>query len=345
MSRLSLHAAAGLMAVTFAFGLTSACGGGSPLSPTPVAAPSRLIAGTTAVSPLGVVIAAVSPPSGPTSGATPITITGEDFAEGAIVLLGDLPALDVVVLSSMAITAITPAHAEGAVDVIVTNLDGQSATLAGGYTYTPTPSVAPTIEAVSPPSGPATGGTEIVIFGRNFANRATVALGAWPAVNVAVLSETTITAITPRHEAGTVDVTVVNADGQMGTLSGAYTYVADPSAADLVVTITSAGVTPKELRVPVGSRVTFVNNDSRAHDIESDPHPIHNECPAINQVGFIRPGESKQTGVFAVERTCGYHDHTQSTNQALRGTIVVVPASASARVRQQRARPLVEVSR
>lgn len=334
-ARGAISAAGVLLVITIALGLTSACGGdhGSPLLPTPLAAPSRLSAGATAFSPLSVAIVAVSPSSGPTSGGTPITITGDDFAEGTIVLLGDLPALDVVILTSTAITAITPAHAEGAVDVIVTSPDGESAALAGGYTYTPEPSVAPMIKAVSPPSGPATGGTEIVISGGNFAEGATVTLGASPATNVVVLGDTTITAITPPHEEVAVDVTVINPDGRIGTLPGAYTYVAGQSPADLVVTITPSGVTPRELRVPVGSRVTFVNSDSRAHDVESDPHPIHTECPVINEVGFIRPGESKQTGAFVVERTCGYHDHNQSTNQALRGTIVVVPASVAAGLR------------
>jgi plastocyanin len=272
---------------------------------------------------------AVSPSRGPASGGTPITITGDDFAPGAIVLFDGLPALNVVVLTSTTIAAVTPAHGEGALDVVVTNPNGESVILAGGYTYTTESAVAPMIEAVSPPSGPATGGTEIVISGRGFAEGATVNLGAWPAMNVVLLSEITVTATTSPHGEGTFDVTVINPDGHFGTFPGAYTYVADAPPDDLVVTITPAGVTPKELRVPVGSRVTFVNSDSRAHDIESDPHPIHTDCSAVSGVGFIRLGESKQTGVFEVERTCGYHDHNQSTNRALQGTIVVISASVA----------------
>lgn len=202
-----------------------------------------------------------------------------------------------------------------------------------GRATAPLQSVAPTIEAVSPPSGPTTGGMEIVISGSGFAEGATVTLGAWPATNVAVLSDTIITAITSPHDEGTFDVTVISPDGQTATLPGAYTYVANQPTVDVIVTITSSGVTPKDLEVPVGSRVTFVNNNSRAHDIQSDPHPIHTDCPVLNEVGFIRPGESKQTGVFAVERACGYHDHNQSSNPALRGRIVVVPVSVAAGVR------------
>jgi plastocyanin len=286
-----------------------------------------------ASSPLSVATVAVSPSSGPTSGGTPITITGDGFAEGAIVLLGDVPALNVTVLASTAITAFTPPHAEGVVTVVVTNPDGEAAILPGGYAYTAESLAGPKVEAVSPPAGPTTGGSEVVISGSNFAEAAMVTLGGWPAINVAVVSDTTITATTSPHQAGTFDVAVVNLDGQFGTLTGGYTYIADQPPANLVVTITPSGVDPKELRVPVGARVTFVNNNSRAHDIESDPHPFHTDCPAINAVGFVRPGESKQTGIFEVERTCGYHDHLQDANRALRGTIVVVPVPVTAGVR------------
>ena len=31
----------------------------------------------------------------------------------------------------------------------------------------------------------------------------------------------------------------------------------------------------------VGQSVTFVNTDSRSHDMESDPHPAHTACPSI----------------------------------------------------------------
>lgn len=88
-------------------------------------------------------------------------------------------------------------------------------------------------------------------------------------------------------------------------------------------TITSAGVSPKSITVAPGTRVTFINNDSRAHDMESNPHPEHTDCPPINQVGFITPGQTKQTGNLNTVRTCGFHDHDQSDNRNLQGTIVI----------------------
>ena len=62
------------------------------------------------------------------------------------------------------------------------------------------------------------------------------------------------------------------------------------------ITVTSSGASPRTLTVPAGSRVTFVNNDSRAHEMNSDPHPSHTDCPELNQVGFLSAGQSRQTG-------------------------------------------------
>jgi plastocyanin len=74
-------------------------------------------------------------------------------------------------------------------------------------------------------------------------------------------------------------------------------------------TITSAGVSPTTLTVKAGSQVTFVNNDNQSHNMLSDPHPEHTDCPELNQVGFLSPGQSRQSGNLNTVRTCGFHDH------------------------------------
>jgi plastocyanin len=50
------------------------------------------------------------------------------------------------------------------------------------------------------------------------------------------------------------------------------------------ITITSSGVSPNSVTVPVGSRVTFVNNDSRSHQPASDTHPTHGSCPTNDDI-------------------------------------------------------------
>jgi plastocyanin len=75
------------------------------------------------------------------------------------------------------------------------------------------------------------------------------------------------------------------------------------------ITITSSGASPKTLTIPQGTRVLFVNNDSRPHNMTSDPHPEHDDCPEINQVGLLTSNQSRETGNLNTVRTCGFHDH------------------------------------
>ena len=90
------------------------------------------------------------------------------------------------------------------------------------------------------------------------------------------------------------------------------------------ITIGSDGrVTPSSVTINRGGRVTMVNNHNRAHDMSSDPHPEHTQCPEINQIGFLNPGQSRTSGNFNTARSCGFHDHNEDTNPNLKGTIVI----------------------
>ena len=89
------------------------------------------------------------------------------------------------------------------------------------------------------------------------------------------------------------------------------------------ITINNNTVSPKNIIVARGSQVTIVNNDTIEHDMNSDPHPEHTDCPEINQVGFLIPGQRRQTGNLNTPRTCGYHDHEQNTVESLHGTITI----------------------
>jgi len=90
-----------------------------------------------------------------------------------------------------------------------------------------------------------------------------------------------------------------------------------------VITIANGVASPKQITVAPGSRILFVNNDSRRHDMTSDDHPDHLECPAINQVGLLQQGQQRETGNLIVVRTCGFHDHEDPDNSNLKGQIVV----------------------
>jgi plastocyanin len=103
---------------------------------------------------------------------------------------------------------------------------------------------------------------------------------------------------------------VVNSTGSVGTVGA-------------TITITSAGVSPSQVTIAVGQSVTFVNNDSRLHDMESDRHPTHGDCPSIGNVGNVAAGQSKTTFGFAGTGTCGFHDHNNPETGSLTGRIVV----------------------
>ncbi len=96
-----------------------------------------------------------------------------------------------------------------------------------------------------------------------------------------------------------------------------------PSPANVTITISATGPTPIEVRVPVGGRVMFLNSDARPHAMSSDPIQVHTDCPPINDVGFLNPGQTGTTGVLNVARTCGYHDHTNELDATFRGRIIV----------------------
>lgn len=89
------------------------------------------------------------------------------------------------------------------------------------------------------------------------------------------------------------------------------------------ITVSSAGVTPQELTIPVGAKVTFTNADTRPHDFSGGPDPAHPECPEIDVAGFLAAGQSRQTGTFTVARSCQYHDHTFLGVPAFMGRIVI----------------------
>jgi hypothetical protein len=85
----------------------------------------------------GLAIGAVSPPSGPSTGGTTVTITGSGFTGATGVRFGAKAAKSFTVVSDTEITAVSPTHAAGTVGVRVTTPGGVSpAVPADQYTYT-----------------------------------------------------------------------------------------------------------------------------------------------------------------------------------------------------------------
>ena len=89
------------------------------------------------------------------------------------------------------------------------------------------------------------------------------------------------------------------------------------------ITISSTGVSPQNIQITAGTRVLFRNTDARPHNMSSDPHPEHTDCPEINQVGLLTPGQSRETGNLNLVQVCRFHDHDLPDSASLKGVIII----------------------
>ena len=88
------------------------------------------------------------------------------------------------------------------------------------------------------------------------------------------------------------------------------------------LTITASGISPKSATVALGSRVTIINNDTKTHEMDSNPHPEHTDCPALN-IGVLTSGQSRTSQNLTTARSCGIHDHGDPDNALWKATIAV----------------------
>ena len=109
------------------------------------------------------------------------------------------------------------------------------------------------ITRVSPNKGPLAGGTSVTINGTGFATGVTgVMFGATPAAGFSLVNDTTVSAVSPAHAAGAVDVTVTTAAGTTNiSPADQYTFGACTSA-----TASAAPASPSMVGTPVAVTVT-----------------------------------------------------------------------------------------
>ena len=110
--------------------------------------------------------------------------------------------------------------------------------------------------------------------------------------------------------------------GGGGTGPGPVTGSPGPSGATITIGANGA-VSPSSVTINVGESVTFVNAHSAPHEMNSDPHPAHTDCPQMNAVSRLEPTQTKLSNAFTTARTCGFHDHINDGNPALRGSITI----------------------
>ncbi len=177
---------------------------------------------------------------GPTAGGQTVTVVGTGFYGVmndtlTLSLGGSYATISNVSGDKTTITASTTSHLVGAVNVVAHSQAGDG-TKINGYRYFD----APTVIDVNPGQGSVSGGTDVTITGTNFYGTPDVTFGGNPATNVAVVNSTTITATTPSHAAGTVDVRVTTTSGT-GTETGAFRYTCAPGAGQQCIEATITG--------------------------------------------------------------------------------------------------------
>lgn len=171
----------------------------------------------------------INPISGPTAGGTPVVITGSNFRSGMSVTFGGSGASPVNVLNANTLSTVTPPHAAGPVNVVVSNIENESATMVNGFTYLAGGFSSVDVTSIIPTSG--TNLTPVQVNGTGFLPGAQLFICGLPAGSV-IVSATIITALAPNCPLGAQDVTVVNPDGGSDTLVDGFTYTSGGGGGD-----------------------------------------------------------------------------------------------------------------
>ena len=148
-----------------------------------------------------------------TDGTTPLVISGWDFHGLTGISVGGTAVDSWSEQHHTRLASEAPAHAAGPALVQVTGTLGASADIAAAYATYVAP---PTVTGLDVARGPVAGGTRVVDHGTNFAHVSGpggVMFGGKNALAYTVDSDTQISATTPFHGAGTVQVKVTALEG------------------------------------------------------------------------------------------------------------------------------------
>jgi plastocyanin len=118
-------------------------------------------------------------------------------------------------------------------------------------------------------------------------------------------------------------IAIVAACGGSSSSPSSNPGACTPSTNANTLVIQNNTICPSALTVTRGTQVTILNSDSRTHEMDSDPHPEHTDCPELNQIGFLNPGQSRQSGNLNIARKCGMHDHASPDTASLKATITI----------------------
>jgi len=89
------------------------------------------------------------------------------------------------------------------------------------------------------------------------------------------------------------------------------------------VDITPTGVNPQVLHVDAPVTVTFTDTDRVAHKLEAAPELAYGDCPEMNGLGTLQPGQQRTVTLDQHGFICAYHDAARPTDMAFQGIIVL----------------------
>ena len=96
-----------------------------------------------------------------------------------------------------------------------------------------------------------------------------------------------------------------------------------PSTNPQTLVIMNNAICPQSITVTRGTQLIINNQDSRSHEMDSDPHPAHTDCPELN-FGFINAGQTRSSNNATTTRSsCGMHDHSDPNRASLKATITI----------------------
>ena len=269
--------------------------------------------------PSGPSVSSIVPAAGALGGGTSVTINGSGFVSGATVafvdLTGSVSLTAVAFVNSGKLTATTPAHAVGVMDVVVFNPDNSTGTLQIGFTYTSGPPP-PSVTAISPNSGTTLGGKAVTITGGSFANGATVSIGGVAATGVSFVNAATLTATTGAHATGTVNVVVTNPDAQTGTLASGYFYVPPPTSSSFFTVTPCRILDTRNANGPFGGPILGGGGARRVFNVVAAPCgiPASAKALSINVTAIqgatagsltLYPGNGLPTGTTSIHFAAG----------------------------------------
>jgi alpha-tubulin suppressor-like RCC1 family protein len=175
----------------------------------------------------------------------------------------------------------------------------------------------PSVTSVSPSSGPGAGGTSVTITGANFSAVSAVDFDGQAATSVHIVNSTEITAVSPAHAAGTVDVTVTTPNGTSAT-SPADQFTFGPTGYDL------AGSDGGVFVFPVGQASGFFGS---LPGLGVKVNNVVGIVPTNNFTGYNLVGSDGGVFVFPVGQTQGFFGSLPGLGVKVSNVVGIVPTN------------------